>query len=187
MEAAAITRNAELKLKIAEIQRKQRERAAAQELLNENKVLAQRLRELKKVELEAKKPRKVYTRAKPYDVNSNPYMRFLKQNRLGLRDQILAVQPLLTGKELTCAITTLAGHRWREMSEEDRASFKIIPVRLFADDSQESVVETGLEFNPDLNLWIDLNSGLVYEQNSLDNPPNGWLIDGILLPFLNAN
>ena len=180
MEAAAITRNAELKLKIAEIQRRHRERAAAQDLLNENKVLAQRLRELKKIELESKKSRKVYTRAKPYDVNSNPYMRFLKQNRLELREQILSVQPLLTGKELTCAITTLAGHRWREMSEQDRASFKIIPIQLFAE-------ETGLEFNSGLNLWIDSNSGLAYEQNSMETSPKAWLMDGILLPFIKSN
>ena len=82
--AAAIAKNAALKLKIAEMERKQRDIEAAKELVNENQILAQRLRDLKKAAAESKKTRKTYTRQKPYNVHSNPYMKFLKGAREGL-------------------------------------------------------------------------------------------------------
>jgi len=203
--AAVIARNAALRLKIAEMEKKQRDQAAAKELLNENQILAQRLRALKKSAAESKKPRKTYTRSKPYNVMSNPYMRFLQQYRQQLKEQILAINPEYKGKELTCAITTLAGYRWREMSEDERAQFKLAPTVLFADPAehddwlddgwtawspktpaaevilQEVVVDDGE--NP-FSIWIDPNAdpSPAFGSNTVGEPI-GHVTEGRFVPF----
>ncbi len=204
--ATVIARNAALKLKISEMERKQRDREAAKELLNENQILAQRLRDLKKAAAESKKPRKAYTRSKPYNVMNNPYMRFLQDKRQQLKDEILSVQPNLKGKELTCAITTLAGHRWREMPAEERALFKITPTVLFADpadgedwmddswanlipespktDLQEVIVQAGEGQYP-FSIWIDSSAtpSPAFRSNSTDESPIGQVFEGRFIPF----
>ena len=203
--AAAIAKNAALRLKIAEMEKKQRDTEAAKELLNENHILAQRLRDLKKTIADSRKPRKAYTRSKPYNVMNNPYMRFLQENRQQLKDEILAVNPEFKGKELTCAITTLAGHRWRQLTEEERAQFKIVPTVLFADpvehddwmdDSwtawspktpaaevilQEVIVDDGQ--NP-FSIWIDPNAdpSPAFKSASVDEPI-GQVMEGRFMPF----
>jgi hypothetical protein len=203
--AAVIARNANLRLKIAEMEKKQRDNEAAKELLNENQILAQRLRDLKKSIAESKKPRKTYTRSKPYNVMNNPYMRFLQQNRQQMKAEILAVNPEYKGKELTCAVTTLAGHRWRQMTEEERAQFKLVPTVLFADPAQhddfmddswaawsprtpvaevilqEVIVDDGE--NP-FSIWIDPNAepSPAFKSNSVDEPI-GQVMEGRFMPF----
>jgi hypothetical protein len=204
--ANAIARNAALKLKIAEMERKQRDREASQELLNENQILAQRLRDLKKAAAEAKKARKVYTRQKPYNVHSNPYLTFLSGAREGLKTEILAVQPGLKGKELTCAVTTLAGHRWRQMSAEERAGYKITPTVLFensADNEEwmpwspeapaeeeeglqlQEVVVQGADGQEPFTIWIDTcsNPSTAFRSNSTDEGPIGQVFEGRYIPF----
>lgn len=125
-----INQNAQLKRQIAELERIKRDNQATQELLNENQILAQRLRELK-AEVVPKKARKPYTRSKPYSLYSNPYLVFLKDTRAILKEEILSDQPTLTGKDLTCAVTRLAGQRWREMSKEDQELYRLEPTNLW--------------------------------------------------------
>jgi hypothetical protein len=205
--ANAIARNAALKIKIAEMERKQRDREASQEILNENQILAQRLRDLKKAAAETKKDRKVYTRQKPYNLHSNPYLTFLSGAREGLKTEISAVQPTLKGKELTCAVTTLAGHRWRQMSAEERAGYKITPKVLFdnpADNDDEwmpwspeappekedglqlqEVVVQGTDGQEPFSIWIDTcsNPSAAFKSNSTDEGPIGQVFEGRYIPF----
>ena len=201
--ANAIARNAALKIKIAEMERKQRDREASQELLNENQILVQRLRELKKAAAESKKDRKVYTRQKPYNVHSNPYLTFLCGAREELKTEILAVQPTLKGKELTCAVTTLAGHRWRQMSAEERAGYKITPTVLFDDNDEwmpwspqappeeeegrqlQEVVVEGADGQEPFSIWIDTFStpSAAFKSNSTDEGPIGQVFEGRYIPF----
>ena len=184
---AIITQNAQLKRQIAELERIKRDNEATQELLNENQLLAQRLRELK-AEVAPKKARKPYTRSKPYNVYSNPYLVFLKDTRAILKEEVLSDQPTLTGKELTCAVTRLAGQRWREMSKEDQELYRLEPTNLsqqFAE-LEEVVVDTNfVEMNLNgTTVWVDLDTNLYYKnQNSL--VPIGHLKNGQAQAFNN--
>lgn len=178
-----IDQNAQLKRQIAELERIKRDNQATQELLNENQILAQRLRELK-AEVAPKKARKPYTRSKPYSVYSNPYLVFLKDTRAILREEILSDQPTLTGKELTCAITRLAGQRWREMSKEDQELYRLEPTNL-SQQLEEVVEETELveRVVEGRNVWLDLDSNLVYQDNITTALPTGFLVNGHFTKF----
>jgi hypothetical protein len=155
---------------------------------------------------ESRKPRKAYTRSKPYNVMSNPYMRFLQQNRQQLKDQILAVNPECKGKELTCAITTLAGRRWRQLTEEQRAQFKIAPSVPFADPTehddwmddswtapktpaaevilQDVIVVDGQN---QFSIWIDPNANQspAFKSATVDEPI-GQVMEGRFMPMVNV-
>ncbi len=177
-----IDQNAQLKRQIAELERIKRDNQATQELLNENQILAQRLRELK-AEVAPKKARKPYTRSKPYSVYSNPYLVFLKDTRAILREEILSDQPTLTGKELTCAITRLAGQRWREMSKEDQELYRLEPTNL-SQQLEEAVSETQLiEMNLNgTTVWLDSNTNLCYKNHN-SFVPTGHFVNGNFTQF----
>ena len=135
---------------------------------------------------------------------ANGFIKFLNSKRDEIKAQILAEQPELKGKFLTGAISKRAGELWKTvkgteaveetqsaddtLSQPDEIQEKTTLVEEQtqpeeqADEEEQEDDEVKLEYNSQLNVWVDVNTDLYYKTE--DSPSaDGAVVNGVLKPF----
>jgi hypothetical protein len=136
---------------------------------------------------------------------ANAFITYKSDNFASIKNNILANNSNISGRDLVVAITKEASERWKSISDEDKAAFKkkalanktavSKPVTLLieSDSDEEEIIipnieemddeESTLVYNPTLKVWVDTDNNLCYETKDNTVPPFGQLQRGKMTVF----
>jgi hypothetical protein len=135
---------------------------------------------------------------------ANAFITYKSDNFGSIKSSILSNNLNISGRDLVVAITKEASERWKSISEEDKAMYKkkalanktafSKPVALLiqSDTDEEEIYipkieqiedESTLVYNSTLNIWVDTDNNLCYENKDNTSSPCGQLQRGKMTVF----